>query len=217
MKFSKKTKISSEIPTASMPDIIFMLLVFFMVTTVLKEYSGLPVNLPKAKRIEKLKSKRNTVQVWLSKDGLISIDDRLMAADDVSTVMYDKRLANPQIVVSLKGDEEAEMGLVSKIHENLREVEALKLNFYISVSGIITFKNAENIRQVIKKVPLERLLVETDAPYLAPIPERGKRNEPSFVESVAKSIANLRSSDLSKVAEESSRNAEDLFKFDLIN
>ena len=57
MKFSKKTKISSEIPTASMPDIIFMLLVFFMVTTVLKEYSGLPVNLPKAKRIEKLKSK----------------------------------------------------------------------------------------------------------------------------------------------------------------
>ena len=56
-------------------------------------------------RIEKLKSKRNTVQVWLSKDGLISIDDRLMAADDISTVMYDKRLANPQIVVSLKGDE----------------------------------------------------------------------------------------------------------------
>ena len=55
MKFSKKTQISSEIPTASMPDIIFMLLVFFMVTTVLKEYSGLPVNLPKAKRIEKLK------------------------------------------------------------------------------------------------------------------------------------------------------------------
>ena len=129
MKFKKKTKISSEIPTSSMPDIIFMLLVFFMVTTVLKEYSGLPVNLPKAKRIEKLKSKRNTVQVWLSKDGLISIDDRLMAADDVSTVMYDKRLANPQIVVSLKGDEEAEMELVSKIHENLRAVEALKLNY----------------------------------------------------------------------------------------
>ena len=62
MKFSKKTKISSEIPTASMPDIIFMLLVFFMVTTVLKEYSGLPVNLPKAKRIEKLKSNLKEVE-----------------------------------------------------------------------------------------------------------------------------------------------------------
>ena len=109
MKFTKKTKISSEIPTASMPDIIFMLLVFFMVTTVLKEYSGLPVNLPKAKRIEKLKSKRHTVQVWVSKEGLISIDDRLMGVDDVSLVMYDKRIADPQIVVSLKGDEDAEM------------------------------------------------------------------------------------------------------------
>ena len=130
MKFTKKTKISSEIPTASMPDIIFMLLVFFMVTTVLKEYSGLPVNLPKAKRIEKLKSKRHTVQVWVSKDGLISIDDRLMGVDDVSMVMYDKRVSDPQIVVvSLKGDEDAEMGLISDIHENLREVEALKLNY----------------------------------------------------------------------------------------
>ena len=129
MKFKKKTKISSEIPTSSMPDIIFMLLVFFMVTTVLKEYSGLPVNLPKAKRIEKLKSKRHTVQVWVSKEGLVSIDDRLMNADEVSVVMYDKRVADPQIVVSLKGDEEAEMGLVSDIHENLRKVEALKLNY----------------------------------------------------------------------------------------
>ena len=80
MKFSKKTKISSEIPTASMPDIIFMLLVFFMVTTVLKEYSGLPVNLPKAKRIEKLKSKRHTVQVWVSKEGLISIKSPIARA-----------------------------------------------------------------------------------------------------------------------------------------
>jgi len=69
------------------------------------------------------------VQVWVSKEGLISIDDRLMGVDDVSLVMYDKRIADPQIVVSLKGDEEAEMGLVSDIHENLREVEALKLNY----------------------------------------------------------------------------------------
>jgi biopolymer transport protein ExbD len=129
MKFSRKTQISSEIPTASMPDIIFMLLIFFMVTTVLKEHSGLPVNLPKAKRIEKLKSKRHTVQLWVSKEGLISIDDRLLSVDDVSLVMYDKRVADPQIVVSLKGDEEAEMGLISHIHDNLRKVEALKLNY----------------------------------------------------------------------------------------
>ena len=129
MKFSRKTQISSEIPTASMPDIIFMLLVFFMVTTVLKEYSGLPVTLPKAKRIQKLKSKRHTCQIWVSKDGLISIDDRLLGVNDVSIVMYDKRVADPQIVISLKGDEEAEMELISDIHNELREVEALKINY----------------------------------------------------------------------------------------
>ena len=129
MKFSRKTQISSEIPTASMPDIIFMLLVFFMVTTVLKEYSGLPVTLPKAKRIQKLKSKRHTCQIWVSKDGLISIDDRLLGVDDVSIVMYDKRVADPQIVISLKGDEDAKMELISDIHNELREVEALKINY----------------------------------------------------------------------------------------
>ena len=129
MKFSRKTKLSSEIPTASMPDIIFMLLIFFMVTTVLREYSGLPVTLPKAKRIEKLKSKRHTSHIWVSKDGLISIGDRLFAIDAVAKIMYDKRLADPQIVVSLKADEEAKMGLVSSIHEKLREADALKLNY----------------------------------------------------------------------------------------
>ena len=129
MKFSRKTKLSTEIPTASMPDIIFMLLIFFMVTTVLREYSGLPVTLPKAKRIEKLKSKRHTSHIWVSKDGLISIDDRLFAVDDVAKIMYDKRSADPQVVVSLKADEEAKMELVSKINEKLRDADALKLNY----------------------------------------------------------------------------------------
>ena len=129
MKLSRKTKLSTEIPTASMPDIIFMLLIFFMVTTVLREYSGLPVTLPKAKRIEKLKSKRHTSHIWVSKEGLISIDDRLFAVDDVAKIMYDKRSADPQVVVSLKADEEAKMELVSKIHEKLRDADALKLNY----------------------------------------------------------------------------------------
>ena len=68
MKFEKRTKLSSDIPTASMPDIIFMLLIFFMVTTVLREFSGLPVNLPQAVRIEKLASKNHTTHVWVSKE-----------------------------------------------------------------------------------------------------------------------------------------------------
>ena len=129
MKFSKKTKISSEIPTSSMPDIIFMLLIFFMVTTVLREYSGLPVNIPKAEKIEKLKGKRHTAHIWISKEGLVSINDRLFAVQDVARIMYEKRVSDPQLVVSLKADEEAKMELISSIHEELREADALKLNY----------------------------------------------------------------------------------------
>ena len=129
MKFSRKTKISSEIPTSSMPDIIFMLLIFFMVTTVLREYSGLPVNIPKAEKIEKLKGKRHTAHIWVSKEGLISINDRLFAVEDVAKIMYDKRVSDPQVIVSLKADEEAKMGLTSSIREELREADALKLNY----------------------------------------------------------------------------------------
>ena len=129
MKFSRKTKISSEIPTSSMPDINFMLLIFFMVTTVLREYSGLPVNIPKAEKIEKLKGKRHTAHIWVSKEGLVSINDRLFAVEDVAKIMYDKRVSDPQVIVSLKADEEAKMGLISSIHEELREADALKLNY----------------------------------------------------------------------------------------
>ena len=129
MQFNRKTKLNSEIPTASMPDIIFMLLIFFMVTTVLREYSGLPINLPKAKRIEKLKSKRHTTHIWVSKEGLISIEDKLFSLKDVRHAMYNKRSSDPQLVVSLKSDEEARMGLISGIHEELRKADALKLNY----------------------------------------------------------------------------------------
>ena len=129
MNFSRKTKISSEIPTSSMPDIIFMFLIFFMVTTVLREYSGLPVNIPKAEKIEKLKGKRHTAHIWISKEGLVSINDRLFAVQDVAKIMYEKRVSDPQLVVSLKADEEAKMELISSIHEELREADALKLNY----------------------------------------------------------------------------------------
>ena len=129
MKVNRKPKLDTEIPTASMPDIIFMLLIFFMVTTVLREYSGLPISLPKAKRIEKLKSKRHTSHIWVSKDGLISIEDKLYASDGIRHVMYEKRVANPQLVISLKADERAKMGLISTIHGELRKADALKLNY----------------------------------------------------------------------------------------
>ena len=92
----------------------------------------------------------------------------------------------------------------------------LDLGFYISFSGIVTFPKANEIQQCAKIVPNDRYLIETDSPFLAPVPYRGKRNEPAFVESVAIFISKLRSTELKNVATETSRNAEDLFKFDLL-
>ena len=129
MEINRKVKISSDIPTASMPDIIFMLLIFFMVTTVLREYSGLDVELPKAKRIQKLKSKRHTAHIWVSKQGQISIEDKLVRSSNVRHIMYTKRAADPQLTVSIKADKAARMGLISDIHTELRKADALMLNY----------------------------------------------------------------------------------------
>lgn len=88
----------------------------------------------------------------------------------------------------------------------------LDLNFYISLSGIVTFKNADTLREVACKVPLERLLIETDAPYLAPVPYRGKPNEPKFLPEVAQCIADLRSISLAELAEATCSNYRRLFR-----
>ena len=93
----------------------------------------------------------------------------------------------------------------------------LELGFYISFSGIVTFPKAHEIHECAKLVPNDKYLIETDSPFLAPVPHRGKRNEPAFVENVAKFMANLRSTELLTIAKESSKNAEDLFKFDLLS
>ena len=90
-------------------------------------------------------------------------------------------------------------------------IQALKLNFYISVSGIITFKNAESIRNTIKKVPMEKLLVETDAPFLAPVPNRGKRNEPAFVKDTAKFLSAIKGISFNEVAMQTTKNFYNLF------
>ncbi|MFN4361234.1 MAG: TatD family hydrolase [Hylemonella sp.] len=89
---------------------------------------------------------------------------------------------------------------------------ALDLGFYISFSGILTFKNASDLRDVARFVPMDRMLIETDSPYLAPVPYRGKTNNPSYVVHVAQQIADLRGSTAASVAEVTSRNFEQLFK-----
>jgi TatD DNase family protein len=90
----------------------------------------------------------------------------------------------------------------------------IDLGFFISFSGIVTFKNAENVRDAAKSIPLDRMLIETDSPYLAPVPFRGKRNEPAYVIHVAEKIAELRGTTYEKIAEITTINAKELFKLD---
>jgi TatD DNase family protein len=89
--------------------------------------------------------------------------------------------------------------------------QALELGFYISFSGILTFKNAEALRDVARRVPPERLLIETDSPYLAPVPHRGKKNEPRYVRHVAEKIGELRGLSPEAVAELTAENYFRLF------
>lgn len=89
---------------------------------------------------------------------------------------------------------------------------AIEMGFYISFSGIVTFKNALELKEVVKQIPLERMLIETDSPYLAPVPFRGKTNQPAYVKYVAQEIANLRGISVEEVAEATTANFFKLFK-----
>lgn len=88
---------------------------------------------------------------------------------------------------------------------------ALDLNFYIGVTGPVTYKSAEEKRRIIRQLPLERLLIETDAPFLTPVPQRGKRNEPAFVAYIADKIAEIHKTTREQVAQITAENAERLF------
>jgi TatD DNase family protein len=88
---------------------------------------------------------------------------------------------------------------------------AMELGFYVSFSGIVTFKNAEALREVVRQVPLDRLLVETDAPYLAPVPFRGKRNEPAYVRHVAQKVSEIKMIKIEDLEEQTSTNFSNLF------
>ncbi len=111
------------------------------------------------------------------------------------------------------GDSASAGGVFHCFTEN-REVAsaALDMGFYISFSGILTFKTAQDIRDVATLVPLDRMLIETDSPYLAPVPFRGKTNNPSYVPYVAKQIAELRGMDVESVALQTSGNFDRLFR-----
>lgn len=113
----------------------------------------------------------------------------------------------------MREEKAAEAGGVMHCFTETWEVAsaALDLGFHISISGIVTFKNAAVVKDVARRVPLDRLLIETDSPYLAPVPHRGKRNEPSFVPHVAAEIARLRDVEIHTIARATTANFFRLF------
>ena len=103
-------------------------------------------------------------------------------------------------------------GVLHSFNGNLETARrAIELNFYIGVTGPVTYKNAEEKRHIIRQLPLERLLIETDSPFLAPVPQRGKRNEPAFVVHIADKIAEIHMTTREQVANITSNNAARLF------
>ena len=123
--------------------------------------------------------------------------------------------ASPADTIRLMQEEGAQDagGVMHCFTESLAVAEAaMALGFYISFSGIVTFKNARELQEVARAVPLSRLLIETDSPYLAPVPYRGKTNEPSYVPKVAEKVAQLKGITIEAVAEASTSNFMNLFK-----
>jgi len=118
------------------------------------------------------------------------------AEDDVLNVLRDGRAFG--VVHSFTGD-------LALAHE------ILKLGLYVGINGIVTFPKSQALQETAAVIPLERLLIETDSPYLAPVPHRGKRNEPLYVRQVAECVAKLRRLPLEKVAEVTATNAQELF------
>ncbi|MEC4888863.1 MAG: TatD family hydrolase [Nitrospira sp.] len=133
-------------------------------------------------------------------------------------VIIHTREADADTVAILREEKASEVGGVFHCFSGNAALahDALDLGFYLSFSGILTFQNATALRDIAKTVPLDRLLIETDCPYLTPVPHRGKRNEPAYVTHVAAQLAAIRSGevgmDANKIALATTRNAKRLFK-----
>ncbi|RAZ65841.1 TatD family hydrolase [Planococcus maitriensis] len=130
-------------------------------------------------------------------------------------IIIHNREATEDVLTILREEDAQEVGGVMHCFGGSVETaqESIKMNFMISLGGPVTFKNAKKPKEVAAEIPLEHLMIETDAPYLAPHPYRGKRNEPSYVTLVAEEIARLKELPVETVAEATTKNAERFYKF----
>ncbi len=126
MKLSRE-KVQATIPTASMADIAFLLLIFFMVTTTFRAETGLQVIIPQVEAAEKMPTKDLT-HIWISKNGIVSIDDAFIATERISDIMSRKRQINPNIIVSVKCDEATGYKLVEDVLNEFVDASVLRIH-----------------------------------------------------------------------------------------
>lgn len=128
-------------------------------------------------------------------------------------VIHTRSSAEDTIRIMREENAQAIGGVMHCFTESLEvALQAIELGFYISFSGIVTFKNAQTLKEVARQVPLDRILVETDSPYLAPMPYRGKTNQPAYVKFVAEEVARLRGISLEELTRATTHNFFTLFK-----
>ena len=129
IRFRKKSRIQQNIPTGPMADISFLLIIFFMVTTVFVVYRGFHVDLPLAESIDPLKSRRNVVNIWISPEGNIMVDEYTAQLYEVSGIVSQKLMGNPRIVVQVKSDKYTPYRMISGVIEELKKANALRVSF----------------------------------------------------------------------------------------
>lgn len=143
--------------------------------------------------------------------------EQIMLAKEVNLpIIIHDREAHGEVFDILKDHDAGDMGCLMHCYSGSVELarEYIKMGVYISLAGPVTFKNARRAYEVAKEIPLEWLLIETDSPYLTPVPYRGKRNEPAYVKFVAEKIAQAKQISLEEVAHQTTLNTKKLFRID---
>lgn len=150
---------------------------------------------------------RETQRYWFAKQ--VNLAREMM----LPIIVHD-RDAHQDSIDIIKAEKACDMGGVFHCYSGSLEMakDLVNYNFHISVGGALTFKNARKLVEVVKWIPIDRLLIETDAPYLTPEPHRGKRNDSSYVRYVAEKVAEIKQMDYEKVAEATLNNAKELFR-----
>lgn len=129
MRIKRRITPKAVIPTASMSDIAFLLIIFFMTVTVFRKARGLPVQLPYAKTTERILKQRDLAYIWISKDGKVSVDDNIVSPKRVALIFRTKVSENPSLITSIKADKNVPYKYVHEVMEALREANALRVLF----------------------------------------------------------------------------------------